>query len=94
MEPYALYVIVQKGQLKVVHVFGRHKTALTVGRGLNRNEWHSVTVRIDVHLAKLIAVVDNSKEETTIKGLHEDNNYGISESLPSVVLIGGNRTRT
>lgn len=44
LQPYALYVIVQQGQLKVVHVYGKHSTALTVGRGLNRDEWHSVTV--------------------------------------------------
>lgn len=46
LQPYALYIIVQQGQLKVVHVYGKHSTALTVGRGLNRDEWHSVTVGI------------------------------------------------
>lgn len=44
LEPYALYVIVEKGQLKVVHVFGKHVTSVTVGEGLNRDEWHSVMV--------------------------------------------------
>lgn len=44
LEPYALYVIVEKGQLKVVHVFGKHSTSVTVGEGLNRDEWHSVMV--------------------------------------------------
>ncbi|EDS29018.1 hypothetical protein CpipJ_CPIJ006838 [Culex quinquefasciatus] len=42
LDPYALYVIVEKGQLKVVHVFGNHSTSVTVGEGLNRDEWHSV----------------------------------------------------
>uniref|UniRef100_A0A1B0AZ10 Laminin G domain-containing protein n=1 Tax=Glossina palpalis gambiensis TaxID=67801 RepID=A0A1B0AZ10_9MUSC len=45
LNPYALYVIVEKGQLKVVHVFGKHSTSVTVGEGLNRDEWHSVMVR-------------------------------------------------
>lgn len=45
LDPYALYVIVEKGQLKVVHVFGKHSTSVTVGEGLNRDEWHSVMVR-------------------------------------------------
>lgn len=40
LDPYALYVIVEKGQLKVVHVFGKHSTSVTVGEGLNRDEWH------------------------------------------------------
>lgn len=44
LDPYALYVIVEKGQLKVVHVFGKHSTSVIVGEGLNRDEWHSVMV--------------------------------------------------
>lgn len=44
LDPYAMYVIVEKGQLKVVHVFGKHSTSVTVGEGLNRDEWHSVMV--------------------------------------------------
>jgi hypothetical protein len=33
LDPYALYVIVEKGQLKVVHVFGKHSTSVIVGEG-------------------------------------------------------------
>lgn len=89
LDPYALYVIVEKGQLKVVHVFGKQSTSLTVGEGLNRDEWHSVLVRIDVHQSKLIARVDDKQEETTLEVLKTINNYGVSEELASVVLIGG-----
>ncbi|KAG5872607.1 hypothetical protein JTB14_002128 [Gonioctena quinquepunctata] len=89
LQPYALYVIVQQGQLKVVHVYGKHSTALTVGRGLNKDEWHSVTVRIDVYSAKLMAFVDNLKEETALKGLDKENNYGVATNVTSVILIGG-----
>ncbi|XP_033242580.1 uncharacterized protein LOC108152614 isoform X2 [Drosophila miranda] len=89
LDPYALYVIVEKGQLKVVHVFGKHSTSVTVGESLNRDEWHSVMVRIDVHGARLIARVDNSQEEVYLKGLNHEYNYGVSTNLPSVVLVGG-----
>ncbi|XP_011062628.1 PREDICTED: uncharacterized protein LOC105150935 isoform X2 [Acromyrmex echinatior] len=89
LDPYALYVIVEKGQLKVVHVFGKQSTSLTVGQGLNRDEWHSVRVRIDVHGAKLIAEVDDKQAETILKVLERIVNYGVSEELASVVLIGG-----
>ncbi|XP_057659616.1 axotactin isoform X2 [Diorhabda carinulata] len=89
LQPYALYIIVQQGQLKVVHVYGKHSTALTVGSGLNRDEWHSVTVRIDVHGARLMATVDDLKDETTLKGLDKENNYGVSANVTSVILIGG-----
>ncbi|XP_044268861.1 contactin-associated protein like 5-1 isoform X3 [Tribolium madens] len=89
LQPYALYIIVEQGQLKVVHVYGKHLTALTVGRGLNRDEWHSVTVRIDVHGARLMATVDDQKEETNLRGLDKENNYGVSANVTSVILIGG-----
>ncbi|XP_062553411.1 axotactin-like isoform X3 [Armigeres subalbatus] len=89
LDPYALYVIVEKGQLKVVHVFGNHSTSVTVGEGLNRDEWHSVMVRIDVHGARLIARVDDHKEEVYLKGLNHETNYGVSINLMSVVLVGG-----
>lgn len=61
----------------------------TVGEGLNRDEWHSVMVRIDVHGARLIARVDSNQEEVYLKGLNHDTNYGVSINLPSVVLVGG-----
>ncbi|PZC82361.1 hypothetical protein B5X24_HaOG210664 [Helicoverpa armigera] len=89
MQPYALYVIVEKGELKVVHVFGKHLTSVTVGRALNRDQWHSVVVTIDVHGARLIAKVDHLKEEVYLKGLSFDTNYGITANLTSVILIGG-----
>lgn len=42
LEPYALYVIVEKGQLKVVHVIGKHSTSVTVGEG----EWAGLLARL------------------------------------------------
>ncbi|KAL0270939.1 UNVERIFIED_CONTAM: hypothetical protein PYX00_008205 [Menopon gallinae] len=89
LNPYALYVIVEKGQLKVVHVFGKHSTSVIVGEGLNRDTWHYVTVRIDVHNARLIAKVNDKYAETNIQGLNPYTNYGVTEDLTSVVLIGG-----
>lgn len=57
--------------------------------GLNHDIWHTVTVRIDVHGARLIAKVDDISAEKLIQGLHKSSNYGISTDLTSVVLIGG-----
>jgi hypothetical protein len=114
LNPYALYVIVEKGQLKVVHVFGKHSTSVIVGEGkkmnwnegravksklkpktliffpgLNRDTWHSVTVKIDVHQARLVASVNGYFAETYIQGLNPLHNYGVTIDLTSVVLIGG-----
>lgn len=62
--------------LPVVHVFGKHLTSVTVGRALNRDQWHSVVVTIDVHGARLIAKVDQLKEEVYLKvsEIHNFNN--------------------
>lgn len=56
---------------------------------MNHDIWHTVTVRIDVHGARLIAKVDDISAEKIIQGLHKSSNYGISTDLTSVVLIGG-----
>lgn len=58
---------------------------------MNHDIWHTVTVRIDVHGARLIAKVDNLSAERIIQGLHKSSNYGISTDLTSVVLIGGKK---
>lgn len=57
--------------------------------GLNRDRWHSVTVTIDVHGARLIAKVGDQTQETLIQGLHPSRNYDVASDLESVVLIGG-----
>lgn len=36
-----------------------------------------------------MATVDELKEETTLKGLDKENNYGVSANVTSVILIGG-----
>lgn len=46
LDPYALYVIVEKGQLKVVHVFGKHSTSVSVQLALSYLE--SVLIRIQL----------------------------------------------
>ncbi|XP_014243197.1 contactin-associated protein like 5-1 isoform X3 [Cimex lectularius] len=89
LNPYALYVIVEKGQLKVVHVFGKHSTSMIVGEGLNRDRWHSVTVTIDLEQGRLKATVDDQSGEDKIQGFHKSKNYGVTKDLTSVVLIGG-----
>ncbi|KAL6267296.1 hypothetical protein P5V15_000371 [Pogonomyrmex californicus] len=86
---FALYVIVESGQLKVIHLFGEQSTSLTVGQGLNRDEWRSVFVKIDVNGAKLIARVDEKQAETTLNVSEHYVNYGVSEVLTSVVFVGG-----
>lgn len=86
---YFLILLIKFILILAVHVFGKHLTSVTVGQGLNKDEWHNVVVRIDVHGARLIAKVDQHQEEAYLKGLNHDTNYGISSNLTSVVLVGG-----
>lgn len=36
-----------------------------------------------------MATVDDLKEETTLKGLDKENNYGVAANVTSVILVGG-----
>lgn len=49
-------------------------------------------MRIDVHGARLTAIVDDLKEETDLMGLAKDNNYGVTANVTSVILVGGKRS--
>lgn len=75
--------------LSLLHSYLQKKCYIIFIAGLNSDIWHTVTVRIDVHGARLIAKVDNITAERIIHGLHKSSNYGISTDLTSVVLIGG-----
>jgi len=68
---------------------GHSLTANLFFLGLNRDTWHYVRVRIDVHNAKLIAKINDKTAETSIQGLNPQDNYGVTTDLTSVVLIGG-----
>lgn len=79
MDPYALYVIVEKGQLKVVHVFGKHSTSVTVGESLNRDEWHSVMVSL-VHFRGVFGL--NSASQNASSSLQTQTHVPSPASLP------------
>ncbi|XP_059474027.1 axotactin isoform X2 [Neocloeon triangulifer] len=90
LPPYALYVLVERGQLKVVHVTGENSTSLTMGKGLNRDKWHSVMVRVNLETGVLVAALDGEVETTEIIGLgNGDVAYGVNTDLQSVVSVGG-----
>lgn len=42
-----------------------------------------------MHAAKLLAIVDDLRDETDLKGLDTENNYGVTANVTSVILIGG-----
>lgn len=50
LDPYALYVIVEKGQLKVVHVFGKHSTSVN-----HLNDFHArkIIYKLSIRLSSV-----------------------------------------
>jgi hypothetical protein len=91
MNKYELYVMLDQGQLKIKHLFGDFSTTLEVGKGLNRDKWHIVTVMIDPSNGVISATVDNHDQKTMIiDGLKEHPLYGAdNEELESIIFIGG-----
>ncbi|KAK4045709.1 hypothetical protein OUZ56_033583 [Daphnia magna] len=86
---YELYVLLEGGELKTIHVFGANETTLLVGKGLNRDRWHRVRIRVDPTIASLQVQVDDETQSIVIEGLDKDEGYGRRQHINSTLFIGG-----
>ncbi|XP_046452961.1 uncharacterized protein LOC124200702 isoform X3 [Daphnia pulex] len=86
---YELYVLLEGGELKTIHVFGANETTLLVGKGLNRDWWHRVRIRVDPTIASLQVQVDDEIQSIVIEGLDKDEGYGRRQHINSTLFIGG-----
>ena len=86
---YELYVLLEGGELKTIHVFGANETTLLVGKGLNRDWWHRVRIRVDPTIASLQVQVDDEIQSIVIEGLDKDEGYGGRQHINSTLFIGG-----
>ena len=86
---YELYVLLEGGELKTIHVFGANETTLLVGKGLNRDLWHRVRIRVDPTLASLQIQVDDETQSIVIEGLNKDDGYDQRQHINSTLFIGG-----
>lgn len=86
---YELYVLLEGGELKTIHVFGANETTLLVGKGLNRDWWHRAKVRVDPALALLQVQVDDEIQSIVIEGLDKDEAYVRRQHINSTIFIGG-----
>lgn len=91
LKKYELYIMLDQGQLTVKHLFGDHSTTVVVGKGLNRDKFHKVTVMIDPSTSMLYATVDERDNTSAIiDGLDESPFYGAgNDELNSTIFIGG-----
>jgi len=95
MKKYELYVMLDQGQLKVKHLFGDFSTTLTVGKALNQDKWHRVTVSIDPTNGTILAKVDSEENMAPVDGLKKHVLYGAGETdLESLIFIGGKHRKT
>jgi len=78
--------------LKTVHVFGANETTVLVGKGLNRDRWHRVSIRVDPTLATLQIQVDDETQTSMIEGIDKDEEYARRLQINSTFFIGGDST--
>ena len=86
---YELYVLLEGGELKTVHVFGANETTLLVGKGLNRDRWHRVSIRVDPATAMLEVQVDDTAKSVIIEVLDKDESYQRRQHINSTLFFGG-----
>ena len=86
---YELYVLLEGGDLKTVHVFGAKETTLLVGKALNRDQWHRVSIRVDPTLATLQVQVADEIQSTVLEGLDKDEGYDKRQHIDSTLFFGG-----
>ncbi|KAG8179803.1 hypothetical protein JTE90_025970, partial [Oedothorax gibbosus] len=88
---YELYVMLENGRIKIIHVFHEEKDEIFfIGKGLNRNKWHHVTLRINPGTAHLSVTVDNKEMTVSLPSLSHNPSYGIMDNgLKTVMYFGG-----
>jgi len=86
---YELYVLLEGGDLKTVHVFGANETTLLVGKGLSRDHWHTARIRVNPTLATLEVQVADEIQSIVLEGLDKDQGYDQRQHINSTLFIGG-----
>ena len=60
-----------------------------VNTGLNRDRWHSVSIKVDPMAATLHVQVDDGTKSVVIEGLDKDGSYQRRQHINSTLFIGG-----
>ncbi|XP_042909251.1 axotactin isoform X2 [Parasteatoda tepidariorum] len=87
---YELYVMLENGQIKVIRVFHDYSDdTIFIGKGLNRDKWHYVTLRINPGGGVFSVKVDTSELTVTLPSLFQGPNNGFNRTLPQTVMYFG-----
>lgn len=87
---YDLYIKLEKGQLRIIHIFNNDITSLFIGKGLNRDVWHSVELHIDPGAGEFSIWLDGELTKMRPKSLQSQPYYGLGDvKLRTVVFFAG-----
>lgn len=90
---YEFYMMLERGNIKVIHEFGMASDMFTVGRSLNNDKWHEVNITITVERPQLMIIVDD--QAPSIFDLKDfANRYPqrykpYSDGIQSTIFFGG-----
>lgn len=88
---YELYAKLENGMLKVIHVFqnnGQDETHL-FGKGLNRDKWHHVTLKINPSTGHLTVRIDENSMTVSLSSLSQARNFKTDGYSPETVTYFG-----
>ncbi|GAB6026571.1 hypothetical protein CHUAL_012986 [Chamberlinius hualienensis] len=91
LSSYDLYIKLEKGQLRIIHIFNNDITSLFIGNGLNQDVWHSVRLRINPQSGLFNIWLDGEmKAVMNPKSLKAQPNYGLGDDkMRTVIFFGG-----
>ncbi|XP_064626550.1 axotactin-like isoform X2 [Lineus longissimus] len=64
---YAMYVMLRNGELEVLHKYNDYEEVLQLGKGLNYDKWHDVTVTKDPLSGNLNVELDKERKSTILR---------------------------
>lgn len=87
---YDLYIKLEKGQLRIIHIFNNDVNSHFVGQGLSNDVWHGVRLTVDPSNGNITIVLDGRAKSFTPKSLKNDPNYGLKgDTVQTVLFFGG-----
>ncbi|XP_077547091.1 axotactin isoform X2 [Haemaphysalis longicornis] len=76
---YELYVMLENGRLKIIHILNTEgNEVFYVGKGLNRDRWHRVTLRVAPSQGEMRVRVDDEDLTISLSSLVHRGGYDIS----------------
>ncbi|XP_075524717.1 axotactin isoform X3 [Dermacentor variabilis] len=87
---YELYVMLENGRLKIIHILNTEGNEIFyVGKGLSRDRWHTVTLRVTPSEGEMRVRVDDEDLNIKLSSLVHRGGYDIGSEATSSYLYFG-----